>query len=223
MRLLLIVIWGIIFAGCGEKPLSQQTFSGTLEITEHQLGPKTSGRVITLSVEEGAMVKAGDVIATLDRFEQAQKDYDRAGKVYAKGGVNLQTLEYAKLAMEDQRVVAPIDGIVLVKVHEVGESIASGAPVIVLGDLKDQWVKVYVPEGVVNQLQLNQKAVLSFDGLNKRYNGHIRYIATKAEFTPRNVQTPEERVTQAFAVKVVIDEPDLNAHPGVAVDVRFNI
>lgn len=223
MRILMTLILGSMIAGCGQTPLGKQIFSGTLEITEHQLGPKASGRVVTLSVEEGDMVKRGDVIATLDRFEQAKKDYERTEKLHAKGGVNLQALEYARLAMEDQMVIAPIDGIVLVKVHEVGESISSGVPVVVLGDHKDQWVKVYVPEGVVNRLQPNQKAVLSFDGLNKRYNGHIRYIANKAEFTPRNVQTPEERVTQAFAVKVVIDDPDLSAHPGVAVDVRFNL
>ena len=210
-----------LLVGCGDQPLTKQTFSGTLEITEHQLGPKASGRILTLFAEEGAMLKAGDVIATLDRYEQAKKDYGRAEKIYKQGGSNLQALEYAKLAMDDQQVVAPIDGVVLIKVHEVGESIAAGSPVVVLGDIKDQWVKVFVPEGVVNQIQLNQTAVLSFDGLTKKYNGHVRYIATKAEFTPRNVQTPEERVTQAFAVKIVIDDPDLKAHTGVAVDVKF--
>ena len=69
---------------------------------------------------------------------------------------------------------------------------------------------------------LGQKVTLSFDGLTQTYNGHVRYIATKAEFTPRNVQTAEERVTQAFAVKVAVDDAGLQAHPGVAADVRFN-
>lgn len=219
--MLMTLILTVMFTGCGDTPLSKQTFSGTLELTEHQLGPKSSGKVATLSVDEGSLVKAGDMIATLDRYEQTKKDYQRAKKSYQQGGLNLQALEYAKLAMEDQQVVAPIDGVILLKVHEVGESITAGAPVVVLGDLKDQWVKIYVPEGIVNQIQMGAKAVLTFDGLGKQYNGHVRYIATKAEFTPRNVQTPEERVTQAFALKIALDEPDQKAHTGVAVDVHF--
>lgn len=223
MRLLMMVTFVLLMLGCGEKPLSKQTFSGTLEITEHQLGPQASGKVSTLNVEEGSLVKAGDVIATLDRYEQAKKDYERATRVFKQGGSNLQSVEYAKLALDDQQVVAPVDGVILIKVHEIGESIVAGAPVVVMGDTKDQWVKIYVPEGIVNQIQLNQKATITFDGLNRQYNGHVRYIATKAEFTPRNVQTAEERVTQAFAVKVAIDDPDVNAHTGVSADVKFII
>lgn len=213
----------VVMVGCAKVPLEKQVFSGTLEITDYQLGPKASGKIKTLNVQEGDIVKAGDVIATLDRYEQAKKDYTRLERIYKKGGANLQSLEYAKLAMEDQQIVAPLDGIVLIKVHEIGESIAAGSPVVVLGDTKDRWVKIYVPEGVINRIQLKQAATLSFDGLDRSYEGYVRYIATKAEFTPRNVQTAEERITQVFAVKIAIDSPDLKAHPGVAVDVKFKL
>ena len=221
MRTLFMFLLIVASSGCSRQNLNNQTFSGTLEMTEHQLGAKAAGRVATLSVEEGDMVKASQVIATLDRFVQANKDLERAKLLFNQGGANQQSVEYAQLAMEDEQIVAPLDGIVLVKVREVGESAVAGAPVVVIGDLKDQWVKIFVMEGIINQVQLGQKALISFDGLSKRYNGHVRYIATKAEFTPRNVQTPEERVTQAFAVKVAIDDPDLHAHQGVAADVKF--
>ena len=54
------------------------------------------------------------------------------------------------------------------------------------------------------------------------YYRHVSFIADKAEFTPRNVQTPEERVTQTFAVKIAVDDADENLHAGVAADVKFN-
>ena len=207
--------------GCAKKGAYDSTFSGTLEMTEHKLGSKVSGGLATLSVEEGDYVKAGQLLATMDRYEQTKKDYERAQVIFKQGGANLQSVEYAKLAMEDTTIVSPVDGVVLVKVHEVGETLSAGSPVVVIGDIKDQWVKVFIPEGMINQVQMNQQARVSFDGLPKVYKGHVRYIATKAEFTPRNVQTPEERVTQALAVKIANDDADLQAHPGVAADIKL--
>ena len=74
----------------------------------------------------------------------------------------------------------------------------------------------------MHQLSINQAATIAVDGDDKIYKGHVSFIADKAEFTPRNVQTPEERVTQTFAVKIAIDNADENLHAGVAADVRFN-
>ncbi len=222
-NLLLCLFLGLALSifGCSKKGINEMTFSGTLEMTEHKLGSKVPGGLATLSVDEGDAVKAGQLLATVDRYEQMKKDYERAQMLYKQGGANQQSVEYAKLAMEDQAIISPIDGVVLVKVHEVGETLQAGSPVVVVGDSTDQWVKIFIPEGNINHVRMNQKAVLSFDGIDKKYNGHVRYIATKAEFTPRNVQTPQERVTQAFAVKIAIDDPDVQAHPGVAVDVKF--
>ncbi len=219
MRYWMIIIL-CVFCGCGPK--YADTFSGTLEMTEHQLGAKAAGRIAVLSVQEGDIVKAGQLIAVLDRYEQAQKDYQRVLDLFKQGGANQQAVEYAQLAMQDQEVIAPLDGMVLVKVRESGETVGAGGAVVVMGDPKDQWVRIFVPEGMINQIRMNQPAALSFDGLTRTYKGHVRYIATKAEFTPRNVQTAEERVTQAFAVKVALDDTDVQAHPGVAVDVKFD-
>ena len=211
----------IMANGCGSKDLKGMQFSGTFEMTEHQLGVQTAGRIATMSVEEGDHVKAGQEIATLGRYEQSKKDFKRAQLLFKQGGANRQAVEYAQLAMEDQRVIAPIDGIILVKIREAGEVISTGAAVAVLGDPQDQWVKIFIPEGNINQVRIGQTADIAFDGVSKIYKGRVTNIATKAEFTPRNVQTQEERVTQAFAVKVGLDDPDVRAHPGVSADVKF--
>lgn len=197
------------------------TFSGTMELTEHVLGAKVAGRLTTLNVDEGDFVKKGQLLATLERFEQSKKDYDRVGVLFKNGGANQQSLEYAQLTMEDQEVISPIDGVVLVKDAQTGETIPAGGGVVVIGDPHDQWIKIYVSEDMVHQLSLNQQASIFMDGSKQPYKGHVTFIADKAEFTPRNVQTPEERVTQTIAVKITVDNPDKNLHAGTSADVKF--
>ena len=92
-----------------------------------------------------------------------------------------------------------------------------------VGDRAQLWVRVFVPEGLINRVRLNQPATLRFDGIRHDFKGHVSFIAPKAEFTPRNVQTPEERVTQTFAIKVVLDEPESFLRPGVAADVIVHL
>ena len=217
-----IALAAFFLASCsGQKDFHHLTFSGTMEMTEHILGAKAPGRVVKLDVKEGDLVKRGQQLAVLDRFEQAKKDYARLEVLYKNGGANQQVLEYARLAMEDQQVIAPLDGIVLVKAVETGEVIPAGAGVVVVGDPLEKWVRIFFPEGLMHYLSLNQKAVIHVDGTSKQYKGHISFLAAKAEFTPRNTQTSQERVTQTFAVKITVDDADAYLHAGVAADVKF--
>ena len=194
-------------------------FTGTLEATEHNVGARVAGRITDLLIDEGSKVKKGDLIAKLDRFEQAERDYLRAKGTFEKGGLSAQTLELAKLAYEDQQILSPVDGEVLIKVREKGEVVAAGSPVAVIGDLSKLWVRIFVPEGQINRVHIGEDADVALDGLKQTYRGHITFIATQAEFTPRNVQTPEERITQTFAVKVTLENLESNLRPGVAADV----
>ncbi|MDE2027179.1 MAG: efflux RND transporter periplasmic adaptor subunit [Candidatus Omnitrophica bacterium] len=222
MRLLIGIFAALLIAGCSQpKGITEMTFSGTMELTEHVLGAKVAGRLTTLSVDEGDHVSKGQLLATLDRFEQDKKDYERLRVLYQSGGADQQSLEHARLKMEDQEIVSPLDGVVLVKDVETGETLPEGGGVVVIGDIKDQWIKVYVSENLVHQLTLGQPADIKVDGALKPYRGRITFIAAKAEFTPRNVQTPEERATQTIAVKITVDHPDENLHAGVSADVKF--
>ncbi|MBN1794966.1 MAG: HlyD family secretion protein, partial [Candidatus Omnitrophica bacterium] len=99
--------------------------------------------------------------------------------------------------------------------------VAAGAPVVIMGDPTRLWVKVYIPEDLISQVTVDQQARIRVDGLDKDVPGRVRYIATSAEFTPRNIQTPEERATQTFAVKVSPDNTQISLYPGVAADVYF--
>ena len=223
-RLAVLCMILTVAAGCDRLTNhSHLRLSGTLELTEHAVGAAASGRLATLAVDEGDTVQAGQLLATLERYEQARRDHERLVQLVKEGGVSDQAVEQAALALADQRISSPVDGVVLLKVREVGEIVGAGSPVLVIGDRRQLWVKVFVPEGQVNRLRLQQPATVRVDGLKASFNGHVSFIAPKAEFTPRNVQTPEERVTQTFAVKVALDEPQPFLRPGVAADVSITL
>jgi HlyD family secretion protein len=221
---LLILSAAVILIGCGLGERAQEfQFSGTLELTEHSIGARVAGRIASLTVNEGSEVKKGQLLATLDRYEQAQKDFERVKQIFEQGGANQQDVEHAQLAWDDQAVFSPVDGVVLVKAHEAGEVVSAGSAVVVVGDRSSIWVRIYVPEGIINKVKMDQPAELSFDGLKKKFNGHVSFIASQAEFTPRNVQTQEERITQTFAVKITLDNPEPFLRPGVSCDVKIKI
>lgn len=214
----------LALSACGRAgDKTSLTLSGTVELTERQLGARVTGRLAGVSAEEGDAVRAGQVLATLDRHEQARRDHERVVREFEKGGASRKAVEHAALALEDQSIVSPVDGLVLVKVHEAGAVVGAGAPVFVVGDRKNPWVRVFVPEGAVNRVRVGAPAGIRLDGLAKSFSGKVSFIAPQAEFTPRNVQTKEERVTQTFAVKVAFDESAEGLRPGVAADVTLEL
>lgn len=194
--------------------------SGTLEMTEHSVGAHAPGRVVEINIEEGQFIRRGDVIAKLDRYEKASRDYERAKELFEAGGITRQALEEAELSRNDQMAISPVDGVVLTKVREAGEVVSAGSALAVIGDRSELWIKIFVPQAFINQVKLNHEVRAKFDGLNRKFKGHVSYIAPRAEFTPRNVQTAEERITQVFAVKIILDEVEDYLRPGVTADIE---
>ncbi|MBL8013158.1 MAG: HlyD family efflux transporter periplasmic adaptor subunit [Candidatus Omnitrophica bacterium] len=213
----------MVLPGCSRWNHSEENFSGMVEITEHLLGPKGSGRVVKLNVDEGSPVKKGDIIAVMDRYDQTKKDYERLAALLKSGGSNQQAVEHARLEMEDQLITSPVDGIVLVKIHDAGEMAPAGSAVVVVGDTGRYWVRVFVPLKVLNRISIGSKAVIHLDGMSQDLQGQVSYVSSYAEFTPRNVQTKEERIVQTFAVKVDVKEPPAYLRPGVTCDVSIQL
>ncbi len=239
--------------------------SGTVEVTEVNLGFKVAGRVVELIVDEGQRVKKGDRLAALDSAEmenivaqnsaavavveaeqeRARKDYDRAVALVASGVLPTQQLDLAKKSydsamaqlrqtraalsasrdrLRDMVVFAPVSGVVLRKNSEAGETVAAGAAVYSLGDLENPWIKVYVKEDKLGLVKLGQRAEVSTDSFPKKtYAGTVTTISSEAEFTPKNVQTREERVKLVFAVKVSVKNENEELKPGMPADVKINL
>jgi HlyD family secretion protein len=146
----------------------------------------------------------------------------------AGGAANVAQAEAALKQVEtmlDNAVVsAPFGGIVTIRHREPGEVVAAGLPVVTLMDPSDRWVRVYLNEADVARIAPGAKATITADGFPDRtFAGEVTYIASEAEFTPRTVQTPEERTKLVYAVKVRIAGDDaLVLKPGLPVDVRMD-
>ena len=104
--------------------------------------------------------------------------------------------------INDTVVVAPIDGVVLVKSAEVGEVLAAGTTVVTIGDIDHPWLRAYVNETDLGRVKLGQTVTLKTDSFpNKTYTGHVSFISSEAEFTPKQIQTKEERVKLVYRIK----------------------
>jgi HlyD family secretion protein len=118
---------------------------------------------------------------------------------------------------------APFAGIVTVRHRQSGEAVGPGAPVVTVMDPADRWVRIYVRQDVIGKVQIGQRAEIRTDSDPARaYGGQVSFIGSQAEFTPRSVQTAEQRVRLVYAVKVTItDDAALVLKPGVPADVRL--
>ena len=122
--------------------------------------------------------------------------------------------------LTNSRLYAPFDGFVTVKDVEQGEFVQAGTPVLTLAQLDQVWVKTYVPETQLGKVRLGQKAdVISDTFPDKTYPGIVAFISPEAEFTPKNVQTKEERVKLVYRIKVTLDNPRQEFKAGMPVDV----
>jgi HlyD family secretion protein len=123
--------------------------------------------------------------------------------------------------LEHAIIRAPFAGVVTVRHREPGESVSPGAPVLTVLNTNDRWVRIYVREDQVGRVALGQRASIGSDSHpDTTFNGRVTFIASEAEFTPRNVQTAEERVKLVYAVKVaIVGDPVLRLKPGVPADV----
>ena len=122
-------------------------------------------------------------------------------------------------------ITAPFDGVISVRDREPGETVAAGAPVLTELNLGDRWVRIYISEDRIGAVKLGQAARISADTYpGKTYPGSVSFIASEAEFTPRNVQTTEERVKLVYAVKVrITGDPTNDLKPGMPADVRLDV
>jgi HlyD family secretion protein len=128
-------------------------------------------------------------------------------------------------ALDDATVRAPFDGVVTVQHREAGEVVSPGLPAITLRNHQDRWVRIYVPGNRIATVRLGTPAVITTDTYpRKEYRGTVSFIASEAEFTPKTVQTQEERVKLVYAVKVrVTDDPAFDLKPGMPADVRLEV
>lgn len=128
--------------------------------------------------------------------------------------------EQAELQLEKCTVKSPLDGIVSLKSFEEGEMVKLGATLLTIINLPDQWIDIYVPQADLGKWQLKDKVTIVADAYpGEEFAGEVVYIASEAEFTPKNVQTKEARLDTVFRIKVKILEGTEKLRPGMWAEV----
>jgi HlyD family secretion protein len=166
----------------------------------------------------GAKVEA--MRASLARLEAGfrQEEIDATRARLASVDARIAQLEQQ---LADCRIVSPTDGIVTEKLVEPGELVAVGPPLLVVTDLEDAWLNVYVGEPSLPRVRIGDEVdVRTDDGQTRK--GRINYVASQAEFTPRNVQTEDERVKLVFKVKIGLDNSDGMYKPGMPAEAHID-
>ncbi|MDE2060008.1 MAG: efflux RND transporter periplasmic adaptor subunit [candidate division NC10 bacterium] len=147
-------------------------------------------------------------------IEAARHERDRA-----KGALGM-----AKVRLRDSTILAPLSAIVLTKRAEQGEVVNPGFPIVILIDPDDLWLRVYIPESEIGLVSIGQAAAVTVDSFpNRRFEGKVVEISSKAEFTPRTVQTKKERVNLVFGVKISLDNRDRLLKPGMPADAEIKM
>lgn len=140
----------------------------------------------------------------------------QAALAIAEAGVRTMDVRISQLTL-----TSPLRGEVLHTMIRRGELARAGTPLMVLVDLQQLTLTVYVPQVDLGRVSLGQEVDVSVDAYEQTFPGRVTHIASRAEFTPTHVETKEERVEMVFAVKITLDNPDLLLKPGMPADVTF--
>ncbi len=198
------------------------TYAGTLEAETIELSPGVASPISTLLVKEGQVVSKGQIILQLScpdvrvAVGQAESDLARNQRLFDAGSLAAANFDRSRYASRDAQVklaycdvAAPISGTVLTIYRRVGEWARPGQDLLSLADLRSLYAWVYVPAPMLAKLKLGQTIngiVPELEG--KTFAGVLEHIRPEAEFTPKNVQTREERARLVYGIKIRFDNPD---------------
>ena len=151
---------------------------------------------------------------------QDKDDAKTAADMAAAKQNNLRNaLELADIRLKYAELFSPLDGFILVKSREAGEFVQIGDAVFTLSDLHDIWLTGYINETELGKVKLNQDAEIKIDTYpGKTYKGRVSFISQEAEFTPKHIQTKEERAKLVYRIKISIDNTDLELKSGMPAD-----
>ncbi|MCF7914006.1 MAG: efflux RND transporter periplasmic adaptor subunit [Spirochaetaceae bacterium] len=203
-----------------------------------ELARKEWERIKTLYEENNVSKKQYDSGLAAYRTRQAQYKAAQASLEKLKNLARPQEVSSARAAVEsaDQQVAiasrqfndcqikAPIEGYISELYYEVGELVPAGRKVATISHLEQVYVTVYVPEPLLSRIQIGQNAEVYVDGRpDTLFSGRITHISQEAEFTPKNVQTKQQRVKLVYAIKLEVQNKDNILKPGMPADVNLGL
>jgi HlyD family secretion protein len=184
-----------------------------------QAGP----RVEVVQAAEGQVEKARGALKmadanTLEIKRREQELVTRRDEI-ERAKASLALID-AQLA--DTIAYSPVDGVVLVKSADVGEVLGVGTTVVTVGDIDHPWLRGYVNETALGKIKVGAKAKVTTDSYpGKVYDGRVSFIASEAEFTPKQIQTQEERVKLVYRIKIELDNPRRELKSNMPADAQI--
>jgi HlyD family secretion protein len=275
LRLSVLITLSVLTANCGER---RNTVSGTIEVDEVHVGPRSAGRVEKIFAQEGDRLRVGQPIVQLEASElrarrdlaaaqidtaihdadsqQAQleflrddakrqqdllkrkvvspNDSERAASAARSQEKSVEAARMrviqarAQLAdidaqLGEMQVTAPSDCVLEVLSVKVGDVLPANREVATLLLPQHLWVRVYVPEPWLGLIKIGDHVRVRVDSFrDKDFDGVVEQVNRQAEFTPRNVQTVEDRIRQVFGVKIRLPSGEDRLRAGMAADVYFS-
>jgi HlyD family secretion protein len=219
---------------------TQQLYSQKMLSKEIYDAAKTAFDVASQRYREAferlSLVKEGPRKQQIDEaraaLNQAKAQYD-----LVKAGPRQETIDQARARVEQAKaalelaqtrlsyatLTSPMSGVVMSKNVEPGEYVSAGTPVVTVGDLVNVWLRAYIPALDQEKVKVGQKATVTTDNPNTVFTGRVSFIAKQAEFTPKNVQTQQERVKLVYRIKIDITNPNMELKPGMPADAVIDV
>lgn len=195
-------------------------------------------RAETLYREQvGSQVARDQAETSLKRAQtvarSAQQQYDQAQEGTRKEQLAVdraqltqavQKMRLSRIYLDYTELRAPRSGVILVRNAELGEVVAPSTPIITLGDLDDVWLRAYVNETDLGRIHWGEPVTVRTDSYpGKVYHGRISFISSQAEFTPKSVQTFQERVTLVYRIKIDVENSNHELKPGMPADAEIQL
>lgn len=212
-------------------------YAGTIEATTVDVSARISSVIAEVNVKEGDLVTQNESLLELAcedtrlAAQLADRNFARNATLYRQGSSPQEVYDQMKnkkdsadLMLSWCSVLAPLNATVFTKYHEAGEMVGPGTKLFTLANLADVYAYIYVAETAVSRLKLGQTVSGYLDDprlKTKALNGKMVHIADQAEFTPKNVQTQQERERLVYAVKIAFDNPEQLLKPGMSIEVEL--
>jgi len=230
--------YDLLVKGARKEDIAQAEESLKQAETNFNLAKNDKERMDNLFKSQAVTKKQSD--DATGRFEVAQAQYNSAKENFAKiknfarpeeitqAKANFEKAEAAVGLIEknlrDCSVTSPINGFVVKKFVEEGETVSMMSSLVKVADLSSVELSIYVSETDLGKVKLGQKAEVTVDAFeNKTFEGTVEYISPEAEFTPKNIQTKDERTKLVFQVKIRIPNPKFELKSGMPADASVKV
>lgn len=147
---------------------------------------------------------------------QAQQDITAADLEFAKSGADI-----AQTALNDSILLAPADGIVLIRIFEPGSMVGAGVPVYTISLNGKMWVRAYIKETELGRIKIGTPVNIYTDSADKVYHGKLGFISSTAEFTPKSIETSSLRTDLVYRIRIVIEDADDYLKQGMPVTIKL--